>query len=642
MAARSNRNSTVIHGIECENWPRRNRLEADDLAWLRWYLPGAFSREFDEPHREIISGINNALDTGGRFVVAGERGIGKSVPIWGMALKLALTERCRLPVYIPWAARDLKRAFRFWRDALCHNKRLLADYRWTCAPFAHSKGMPQRFAAQHWDHNGQPCGATLQVGDGIITFPDSKGGIGGATMNGQPRGLNFPLPDGSVLRPSIAIMDDVQDRKVAKSPTLADDICHRIDNDVAGMAGAGAAFPLLMAGNCMMSDDVMARYLNDDKWAALRIPCIKVWPDEWEKNGDTFKLWKEWWSEYQHDARDGLRFYKKHKATLTKNMELSSPNAYKEKTEPTLPDIYTVAMRQYFQMGHDAFMAERQQTPLSPDEMAPFTLTVAIICSRADEDREPHQIPQHIKTVIASTDINDYALSTVVVGYGNDQTAAVLWYGQHDNGGRGVMESGAPEAVKVRQLFDALVKHGEWLGGCGSNPFVWGIDAGYLGPTVRRYADTIGRRCGMQVILCRGLDGQRYRPGWKAIGKPAEMCHMTDWPQIGRGLAWNSHYWHEIMQRAWLGDIGRPGSCSLFRGEHRNFAEHIWRERLLGRGEVGGKQVWTFARQPGPHDYGDAMAQCYALAAYGGIGTSGQVMRRKKYVEKRKPKARTL
>jgi hypothetical protein len=132
----------------------------------------------------------------------------------------------------------------------------------------------------------------------------------------------------------------------------------------------------------------------------------------------------------------------------------------------------------------------------------------------------------------------------------------------------------------------------------------------------------------MQIMLMRGLDGQRYRPGYKAIGQPREQCHMTDWPQIGRGLAWNSHYWHEVAQRAWLGDIGKPGACSLFRGEHRDFAEQIWRERMLGKGIIAGREVWTFAAQPGRHDYGDAMAQGYAAAAFGGIGTGGVIIKR--------------
>lgn len=621
------RHSLVERGVECEDWPRRRRLEKDQAKWLRWYLPEAYSRPFDQPHIEIIHGVMRAHETGGRFAVAAERGIGKSAVMYGMVIYLALTGLRRFPVYLPWSASPMKRGLVFWKSALSFNPRLLADYRWHCAPFAHAKGYANRMQTLRWSDTEKECGAGLQVTDGMIVFPDSRGAIGGSTVNGNPRGLNLPLGDGSILRPDLALVDDPQDRKVAKSVTLVTETCSKIDSDIAGLGGAGSAFPLLLSGNCMISGDVMSRYIADPGWRSLRISCIESWPAKWQDRGAAYKLWSEWWDEYRNDGKDGAKFYRAHKKQLTAGMKLSAPHAYADKKGKTLPDAYCVAMRQYWQMGHEAFMAERQQTPLSPDEQAPFTLTVNLICSRSDDARGPHEKPEYVKAVVASTDINDYALTSVVTGYGNDQTAAVLWYGMHDNGGRGVMDSGAPEAEKVRQLFDALCRHGEALAGCPSRPATWAIDAGYLGPCVRRYADTIGRKVGMQIVLCRGLDGQRYRPGYKAIGRPSEQCHMTDWPQIGRGLAWNSHYWHEVMQRAWLGDIGKPGACSLFRGEHRDFAEHIWRERLLGRGEVGGRQVWTFARQPGPHDYSDAMAQGYAVAAWGGIGTGGQAIR---------------
>ena len=49
----------------------------------------------------------------------------------------------------------------------------------------------------------------------MIVLPSELGCIGGATINGNPRGLNYTLPSGIVLRPTIALLDDVQDRKTA-------------------------------------------------------------------------------------------------------------------------------------------------------------------------------------------------------------------------------------------------------------------------------------------------------------------------------------------------------------------------------------------------------------------------------------------
>jgi hypothetical protein len=315
---------------------------------------------------------------------------------------------------------------------------------------------------------------------------------------------------------------------------------------------------------------------------------------------------------------------------MTNGMAISAPNVYREHVSRYLPDVLCAAMKRYWQDGHESFMAERQQAPVKPDEFAPFTLTVAGICAKTDDTRASHDRPEYVKYVIASTDINDYGLSTVIPGYGNDQTAALMWYGCYDNGGRGCMATGANEAEKVGQLYDALCRHGEALHACASKPSMWAIDAGYMGQVVRRYADTAGAKLWGRgnVLLCRGFSGQGsragYKPGYKIIGAPREQCHLTEYPQIGRGLAFDSHYWHEVMQRAWLGDIGKPGSCSLFRGEHRDFATQIWVERLIGKGEVGGRMVWTFAEGRGRHDYGDAMAQAYAVAAYFGIGTGGQ------------------
>ena len=51
--------------------------------------------------------------------------------------------------------------------------------------------------------------------------------------------------------------------------------------------------------------------------------------------------------------------------------------------------------------------------------------------------------------------------------------------------------------------------------------------------------------------------------------------------------------------------------------------------------------VWRWHTAPGWHDYGDAVTMAYVGAAWGGIGTTGAApapKRRRKYVERRKPK----
>jgi hypothetical protein len=130
----------------------------------------------------------------------------------------------------------MKRAFRFWKTALCFNTDLDADYPEFTAPFWHSRGIAQKLPASWWNpkqtenpNAGNATGAQLAVGEGLIVLPDNRGCIGGATINGNVRGLNHAAQDGKLLRPTIALLDDVQDRKVAKSPVQVQEIVDMID-----------------------------------------------------------------------------------------------------------------------------------------------------------------------------------------------------------------------------------------------------------------------------------------------------------------------------------------------------------------------------------------------------------------------------
>jgi hypothetical protein len=93
--------------------------------------------------------------------------------------------------------------------------------------------------------------------------------------------------------------------------------------------------------------------------------------------------------------------------------------------------------------------------------------------------------------------------------------------------------------------------------------------------------------------------------------------------RVIRWVAWHSDYWREIMQRAFTGELGAPGTCSLPRGHHAEFAKQICAEKLVGKGDVGGVTMWNWHSVPGRHDYCDAMAQGYVTAAFDGIGTGG-------------------
>ena len=621
----------------CANRARRKRLERYPLRWLKWYLSETYTRRFEKPHKDIVAGAMNAYKDGGRFVVAAERGIGKSVLLWGMILYLALSGKRKYPVCIPWAAPDLKRAFRFWKNALCFNPRIDADYPEFTAPFVHAKGVSQRVATTTWKDTGDITGAQLTVGEGMIVLPSMIGCIGGCTINGNVRGLNHPQEDGTVLRPDIALLDDVQDRKTAKSQMQITDTINVIDGDVAGIGEAGKDLPILMSGNCTCPNDVMEHYLTDPDWHALKIGCVIKWPDGWDDDESEAKqLWTEW---KDTGDTDRPKFYRKHRKKMVKGMKLSAPSAFKKSEK--IVDAFYGAIRMYYRMGHEAFMAERQQSPIDSVAIsAPYEITPDLVMARAT-DRKPLVVPEWVHAIHASTDVNpSYALSTVIIGMGQDQTCAVLWYGLHKCNVRDDL----PKPEFDKQLYAEIIAHGKELAAMPVNPETWAIDGGGKNfDAVIRAAAESARACGIPAAAYTGRAWKHYRESGKTYqkGQPQrEYCNIRSTIKDGRKIrwiVWHADYWREIAQRAWLGDPGAPGACTLPAGKHREFGAQICGDKLQGKDEVGGEMVWNWHTVPGKHDFGDAMAQGYALAAFGGIGTGGQVKitsGRKKYTQK--------
>jgi hypothetical protein len=634
----------------CEDPKRRARLERDDVAWMRWYCADSFYLPFEKPHIAIIEATREAIIMGRDTVIAAERGVGKSYIEYALVMKLALSGEQAFPVYLPWGEKNKAQGFGFWLDCLAFNERIAADYPEICAPFVHALGVSQRVAATVWRHTGQPTHARIAGNAGVIVFPDARGIIGSSTINGNPRGLNYKHKGGKSVRPTMAFVDDVQDDKVARSQGpdgLVKKTIRTVNGAVRGLKRAGGTFSIIMTGNCIERGDVMDHFLNQAGWTAVRVSCVECWPDGWDDpKSQCRELWEQWGQLWLGADKGESAFFRQHKDEMCRGMVLNSPKAYMHKVTEDGKDkrnkrisrpvnAFHAVLREYFTMGHEAFMAERQQSPIDPVALSgPYTLTPEIIMGRKTK-RRAHEKPDWVAYTVASTDCNpSYALTSTVTGYGVDGTAAVMWYGLHPV----TIADDMPEVQFGQALFNELVKHGKDLAVSPNRPDVWAIDAGgkQFDAVVRFCMESV-QACGIQAVAFTGRGAKGYKTyGRTAVkGQIREQCHGCMDRKSGRVIrwvAWNADYWKEMSQRAWLGEVGSPGSASLPDGQHSEFAGQVCADKLLGKGEVGGMMLWNFGRVPGKNNYGDAMAQSYAAAAYAGIGTSGGVVRRKKTI----------
>jgi hypothetical protein len=476
----------------------------------------------------------------------------------------------------------------------------------------------------------------MNVSEGKIIFPDSLGVIGSTTINGNPKGMNHSMTNGVTLRPDLVLIDDPQDRKIAKSPTLTAEAIEKIDADILGMAGPDKILPALMACTIDKKNDVPYYYLHHQEWDALCIPQIVKWPKDME-------LWKEWDmvridGEQRKDRGKAARaFYKTHKTALKEGMEVSWEERYDRKQKQ--PDAYYAAMYDFYKMGEATFMAIRQNDPVMKEHSI-YVLTPQVIQSRAVA-LAPGVVPDWAHVVIAATDVNpSYALTTAVLAFGPNQRAHVAWYGLFQSAPLPVPK-GATEAETRRIVYDALAVHGRQIAGLPCRPNHWIIDGGGTPEsTVIDLSANAPQICGLNTSCAFGRGYRNYRPTTKATYKIAvgEQFHRVIERRSRQWVIFNADYWREIAQRGWTGEPGAPGSCSLMAGRHGDFATQICREQLAGKDEVGGRTVWVWDTAPGPHDYGDCMTIAYMGAAMLGIGTAGQRVAQPRRREQRRCK----
>ena len=619
---------------KCADMAMRKRLEKNPPRWLKTFFPRRFSLPWAPYHKDIIADSLYAIENGTNQLIVAPRGGGKSRPVMGVVLFSVLTGLSPFPVYAPWKSGNVDAAFRFWLAALGNNKELAEFYPEFCDPFRHAKGIAQKMLSLTWadgPHAGENTGARMAVSDGLIIMPESRGIIGSTTINGNPLGMAFDAPDGSTIRPTIVFVDDPQDDKTSDSPLLVEKTVRKVDADFGGMGGPDAKLSMIMCGTTKGKGCVVSHYRKNAEWNVKVTPRVPSWPTGFDPNDPkTHGLWADWNTLRQEGtlSKDGgkapLAFYRAHRAQMIAGMKVSWRARFDSRKGQ--PDAFYSAMVDFYTLGPRAFASEQQQEPLEEgtgDE--PYRIEPTMICGRV-ADRDAFVIPEWCASRIASTDMNpSYAFSSAILGFGRDQTAAVSWYGKYTKAPLPIPEA-LPEAERHRRVFEALALHGKELSALPCKPEVWHIDAsGEYFQTVLRFCEQSVALCGLQAIASTGVGSKNYRPyGKNVLGQPREFCHMRSDVIDGRRrkwFAWQADYWREIAQRAWLGSVGAPGSVSLFKGNHREFAEQICREQLKGKAEVGGQMFWNWHTAPGPHDFGDVMAQAYAAAAWCGIGT---------------------
>ena len=238
-------------------------------------------------------------------------------------------------------------------------------------------------------------------------------------------------------------------------------------------------------------------------------------------------------------------------------------------------------------IGSAAFSAEMQMKP----KKFSFKLDIKPkdILAKTTPAKEM-SVPDGFVFVAASTDLNvSYALTTVVVGFKPDMTAHVITYFFT----KCCIDTKLPAAQYNAAVYDALESVGKELKATGLKIDGWGIDgSGVPFDAVTLFAKSSVQLVGIPACAMLGRASHVFNPFVRtrlrdATNKTVLCGDAEEHVKAGAGkkyMFWDSDYYRETVQKAFLARHGMSGSCSLFDGDadqHSEYATQMCNERLL-------------------------------------------------------------
>jgi len=602
---------------------RRKRLEKDPEKWLQWYFPNIFTLPFADGHREIIRAIVRTDAQGKDTVVAAPRGEGKTNIMRFMSIYLIFTGRSRFVVVGGWQIRSASEAFNTWTIAITSD-RLVADYPEFCAPFADSTHA-NRLPRLHWKGESRTTGAAIKSSRMQIVFPDGRGAMAAGSLQGDIKGLNITTTGGVSLRPDKILLDDPQDTDRAGDPKFVSDVLHKIDTQWLCLAGPDVRISMMVACTIYAPDDVGESLGKRRNTVFVRIPRVVSWPVGFEAaESATRQLWDRWFDLYDDDkTRDmAFKFYRRNRAAMCKGFKVSWKYRFdKSKGDP---DALFGAMVDYYTKGREAFFSEYQNQPVA-HETKYYELTPQCILKHTVELHE-NEIPDDTVFATLSTDINySYGLTYEAAAFKRDGSCHVFAKGVWCQAPLPVSAKNSNQEQRQRLVKKALEIMAEWV-----DVQPWKLDAWYIDAGGEQF-DTVtsfcrnAKKCGKLGRAMIGRAGKTYDPSVKTcVGRVRGRVYACFTRESGKWYCMDADFYKEMAQTSYITPIGEPGSSTIYKGSHRDYADQMCREVLEAKGVVMGRGgrtlvVYKWNTLPGKHDYLDTHAMNYAAAGYEGV-----------------------
>ncbi len=412
----------------CKNTKLREECEYDLEKFLRSYFPRAFRGPFCGDHRKLIQRTEEAENDGGLYARALFRGGGKTTIFARSMLHAAFYKKRRFGVTIGATARDSFRIMRQQKDELWSNELLLADFPEICYPFARTLNDGRLARRQIWA--GKPTNVVWSP-DQVVFASIPPSAVGGTILvtraiTGSIKGLNHRTDDGEIIRPDFVLLDDVQNRKSAKSLVATEDRVQTIDGDVLGLAGHDTPITAVMAITPIYDGDLACIYLSREQkpeWRGETAPMVYRMPDALDTLWEQYRQICDDARKNDGDKQAGTRFY----AGRQVEMDAGAIVAWPDGPSSNRLSVLQYAMDLYFR-NRQAFAAEYQCKPLSV-AVAPGLMLSADEIAKKTSGLPAGVVPPWAEYLTAFVDMGKAYLFYMVCAWRKDFTGSIIEYG---------------------------------------------------------------------------------------------------------------------------------------------------------------------------------------------------------------------
>lgn len=637
------------------NWERRNKASKTLVDFITAYFVGLMiDNPPSEKFVEALGEMEFALQQSRPYNIELPRGTGKTSAVEMAVLWLLATGKRKFCVIVSNNSRAAGNILKDIGIPVLEKETAFAqDFPELCLPFQLCNGSFRRRQL----YNGRST--DIEKNAGVLRFAtlykDGKelptsGSV--VTVRGITSGIRG-LKVGK-LRPDTVILDDLQSSEIASSPEQVQKIQDIIRKDIMNLSSKGK-LAVLMTSTPLMPEDLCEKIENDIAWKTTKYPAIIKWPDDIVKDKEN-GLWAKYFKLYDSELADdmthygSLEFYKLNKEMMDKGAVLFAPDRYKIE-DGHISGLQALLEKRHM-IGDVAFSAEMQMKP----HKFSFRLDIKPkdILSKMTDSRQL-EVPDGYVFIAASTDLNlSYALTTVIVGFKPDMSAHVITYFFTKCN----IDSKLPTAEYNEAVYDKLAMLGKEIKALNLKIDGWGIDAsGVPFDAVTLFAKNSMKLVGIPACAMMGRASHIFNPYVRtrlrdAINKTVLCGDAQEHVKAGAGkkyVFWDSDFYRETTQKAFLAKVGMAGSCTLFKDKpeaHSEYAIQVCNERLLLiQHKKDGKDYYSWKSRE-PHDALDATAQAFAVAASQGISglNSRNVSRSQTPIKRRihKPKIKLI